>query len=102
EVHPAELKFRGELAQLLEEDLGVELIDEDDDERRANVALRPGDSLMPPAKDDPFLEPLERNYSAEPRKLAEQMQADLALVDRVTRTIEDLRFRGAGKLGRAK
>jgi hypothetical protein len=101
EVHPAEVKFRAELAELLEDDLGVELIDDGDDSR-ARVALRQGDSLLPPAHDDPFLEPLERHYSKEPHKLAEQMRDDLALVEKVTRTLEDLRFRGSGKLGHKK
>lgn len=100
EVHPAEVKFRAELADLLEDDLGVELI-EDDEAARAGVAVREGDSLLPPAQDDPFLEPLETHYSSEPRKLAEQMKGDLELVERVTRTLEHQRALGKGELGNA-
>lgn len=102
DVHPAEVKFRAELAALLEDDLGVELIDEDDDDRRAKVALRQGDSLVPPAQDDPFLAPLEQHYSAEPTKLAQQMQADLELVEKVSESLQGLRYRGTGKLDRKK
>src|SRR6185295_12220534 len=38
QVHPAEAKFRGELAELLEVDLGVELIEEPTEDRTVAVS----------------------------------------------------------------
>jgi hypothetical protein len=100
EVHPAEAKFRNELADLLEDDLGVELLDEAGD--RAAVAVRGPTTIAPAANDDPLLDGFEVHYSLDSNKLREQLEQDRGLVEQVMTTLEDLRFKGAGKLGRAK
>lgn len=98
EVHPAELKFRSELAALLEESLGVELVEQ----AHSPVAVRAPASLAPAANDDPLLESFEVHYSRDGGKLQQQLEGDRELVERVMRTLEELRLRGAGRLGRAK
>jgi hypothetical protein len=102
EVHPAEIKFRAELANLLEDDLGVELLEESAGAERLRVEVRDHGALMPSEGDDPFLEPLEIHYSREPSKLQQQLADDLALVDKVTKTLQELRWKGAGKLDHKK
>lgn len=101
QVHPAEVKFRAELADLLEDDLELQLLDEADESRQP-VAVRTAGSMAPPANDDPFLEPVEAHYSSEPQKLLSQLSEDRDLIEQVTRTLEDKRLRGMGKLGRAQ
>ncbi len=100
EVHPAELQFRNELLELLEDDLGVELIDEET--ARERVAVRDHAELAPAGRDAPFLEEFETHYSADQGKLRVQLQQDRQLIDLVCRTLEEMRFAGASKLGRAK
>ncbi len=101
EVHPAELKFRGELAELLEEDLCVELIDDDDAEHE-RVRVNAVQSIAPAPNDDPLLASVEVHYSRERSKLEGQLDQDRQLINKVMSTIEEKRFSGAGKLGRAK
>ncbi len=101
EVHPAEVKFRAELADLLEDDLEVELLDEDDG-KHDYVAVGQTESMIPPPIDDPFLEPIEAHYSSEPQKLSQQLAQDRELIEKVSVTLEEKRMRGMGKLGRAK
>ncbi len=96
QVHPAEVEFRGELAALLEEDLGVELLDEP--VARANVAVESQKLLVPEQENHPFLEHLEWHYSIAPDKLAQQIQRDRALLDQAMEKLDVLRQSGAGKL----
>src|SRR6185436_8292585 len=68
QVHPAEAKFRGELASLLEAELGVELIDEDaSEERSAEVSL--STMLKPTVENHPFFQQFEQHYTADPARL---------------------------------
>lgn len=101
EVHPAEVKFRAELADLLEDDLDVELLDEGEPPRE-QVRVGGEANLLPPDVDDPFLSISEAHYSGEPGKLSSQLAEDRALIEKVILTLEEKRMRGAGKLGRAK
>ena len=83
-AHPAEVQFRGELAQLLEADLGIELVE---DERRRRRALgrgrRAATRRTPSTVDHPFFKPFEFHYSRRPRDASRsQIEADLALIDR--------------------
>ncbi|MGE0328795.1 MAG: metallophosphoesterase family protein [Polyangiaceae bacterium] len=96
QVHPAEVKFRGELAHLLEEDLEVELLD--DEEERKPVAI--AETTKPALAQDnhPFFDQFEHHYSKDPEKLLKQIKADRELLDRVIGLFEDQRARGAGKL----
>lgn len=98
ELHPAELKFRSELAALLEADLDLELVEDAGDRPRASITapvrLRGGD-------DHTFFQQLEFHYSADPRKIEKQVAADLELVDRLIAQLEAQRADGEGKLGSA-
>jgi predicted phosphohydrolase len=95
-VHPAEAKFRGELAALLEEDLGVELI-EDGLELRS-VAISEGKKLAPATENHPFFEQFEQHYTADSDKLREQVDVDRKLMDQVIALLEEQGKAGAGKL----
>ncbi len=95
EVHPAEVKFRGELAQLLEEDLEVELLDED---ARSPVEIGETTKPTPAQENHPFFDQFEHHYSKEQDKLARQITADRELLDRVIGLFEGQRQGGAGKL----
>ncbi|MBK7397478.1 MAG: serine/threonine protein phosphatase [Myxococcales bacterium] len=95
QVHPAELKFRSELAGLLVEDeLGVELVEED-------TPLRPRVSsaeitMVAQAEDHPFFGRIETHYKVD--KLGGQVKTDRALLDRVMELWDEQRKTGAGKL----
>jgi hypothetical protein len=94
EAHPAELKFRGELASFLEGDLGVELIEDGAAREKIKVAQ----AVLPPSVGTvhPFFEPFEHHYR--PDLIEKQIAADLSLVDRACQVLEAERARGAGKL----
>ncbi len=95
-VHPAEAKFRGELADLLEEDLGVQLIEDGDNQRP--VAVGAADAPTPPVENHPFFNQFEHNYTADHDKLMQQVHADEALMDNVIATFDQQRKNGTGKL----
>lgn len=95
ELHPAEVKFRGELAALLESDVDIVLLDERTELPRA--------AITPPIKldagdDHRFFQQLEFHYSADPAKIEKQVAADLALVDKLIETLEAQRAGGEGML----
>jgi hypothetical protein len=95
QVHPAEAKFRAELADLLNEELGVELID-DDAERPFAVAAR---KLIATRSDDhPFFAQFEQHYSADRAALVRQVESDRVLMDRVMAIWDQQRALGRGKL----
>src|SRR5882724_2980194 len=81
QVHPAELKFRGELAALLEEDLGVELIEEEADSR--TIAVVKDAKLVPAFENHPFFEQFEHHYTTDATRLKQQVEADRKLIDQV-------------------
>ncbi|HEY8427015.1 MAG TPA: metallophosphoesterase family protein [Sandaracinaceae bacterium] len=100
ELHPAELKFRAELAALLEADVELELVEEPGGER-------PRASITPPARlrggdDHAFFRQLEFHYSADPRKIEKQVAADLELVDKMIAQLEAQRAAGEGMLAGAR
>ena len=96
QVHPAELKFRGELATLLEADLGVELL-EDETEARTS-AVQKGTLLVPASENHPFFDQFEKHYTADPARLRQQIDADRKLIDRVIAQLDEQREAGKGKL----
>ncbi len=96
QVHPAELKFRGEFAALLEEELGVQLVEEG--RPAPKVEVKPGTLLSPHREDHPFFAQFEQHYSAAPDLLLQQIQSDLALLDRAMELLEEQRTAGRGKL----
>jgi hypothetical protein len=94
EAHPAEVKFRAELSQLLEADLAIELLED---------AARPHVSVLPPAPlprttaVHPFFEQFEHHYSRDPDKIMRQLAADREVVSRAARM-----FAAQGEAGRGK
>lgn len=98
ELHPAEVKFRSELAALLDADLDVELVEEPSDRPRAAITapvhLDAGD-------DHSFFQQLEFHYSADPQKIEKQVAADLELIDRLITQLEAQRADGEGMLAGA-
>jgi hypothetical protein len=96
QVHPAEVQFRGELAALLEADLGVELLEDAESARRVRVSDA---AHLPPTQDShPFFDQFEYHYSADHEKLLKQMAADRTLIDRTLELLEQQKAAGAGKL----
>ncbi|MBK6697732.1 MAG: serine/threonine protein phosphatase [Myxococcales bacterium] len=100
EAHPAELEFRGELAALLEEDLGIEL---DEDGEAAPPVRVDGPAELPKAKIvHPFFAPSELHYSRDPEVIKEQIGADLTLIEKTLASLDALREKGQGTLAGKK
>ena len=98
-AHPAEVQFRGELAHLLEEDLGIDVIEDANEKAKSKSVMVeiPRDSL-PSTIDHPFFKPFEFHFSADPETITRQVGADLALIDRALAVFAEQRKKGAGKL----
>ncbi|MFW5925060.1 MAG: metallophosphoesterase family protein [Myxococcota bacterium] len=96
QVHPAEVKFRGELAELVEADLEVELVD--DAETATRVQVNDPADLRPVQDRHPFFDQFEFHYSADPDKLLKQVSADRELIDRAIQVFDEQKRAGAGKL----
>ncbi len=94
-VHPAEAKFRGELADLLNQDLGIELLD---DEGEHSVDVAAPSQLQTHPEDNPFFAQFEKHYSSDPAALQTQVESDRQLMDRVMAIWEQQRVLGRGKL----
>ncbi len=95
QVHPAEAKFRGELADLLNQDLGIELLEEEG-ERTVRVSHA---AFQTSPSDHPFFAQLESDYNSDNREqLLAQVQADRSLMDRVMAIWDQQRAFGRGKL----
>ncbi len=100
-VHPAEQKFRSELAQLLVDDAGIELEVEDEEPARPHVSDVEV-SLAAPSENHPFFGRLEQHYSGKPYALAMQVKADRELLDKVTGIWDEQRKKGKGRLAGRK
>jgi hypothetical protein len=96
QVHPAELKFRGELAALLEADLGVELLEDDANPRTSAVGK--DEQLVPSLENHPFFQQFEYHYTTDPKRLAQQVESDRKLIDRVIARLDKQREAGKGML----
>ena len=96
QVHPAELKFRGELAALLEADLGVELLADEQSPRTS--AVQKDAKLVPATENHPFFQQFEHHYTADPARLRQQVEADRKLIDQVIAQLEKQRVPGSGRL----
>src|SRR6187399_45351 len=95
QVHPAEAKFRGELADLLNADLGVELLEE---AAAPPVKVAGKAELVPELENHPFFRQFEHHYSKQKDALIEQVNADRRLIDKVIDLFEAQRQRGKGRL----
>ncbi len=100
QVHPAEAKLRGELADLLEEDLGVQLID--DDGQKPPVSIQEHAAPVPATENHPFFNQFEHNYTANPKLLMKQVKADADLMDKVMATLDAQRAQAQQKLAGAQ
>ena len=95
-AHPAEVQFRGELAALLEADIGVEIAHEEPEGEKVTID---GPSMVPSSgMDHPFFKPFEFHFSRDPETIARQVAADRALIDRALTLIAQQGARGAGRL----
>lgn len=94
EAHPAEVKFRAELSQLLEADLAIELVD---DAARPRVSVLPATPLPKATAAHPFFEQFEHHYSRDPDKIMRQLAADREVVARAAKM-----FAAQGEAGRGK
>lgn len=95
EVHPAEAKFRAELADLLNAELGVELVEE---QSLPPVTISQKVALLPSQDNHPFFGQFEHHYSKERAALLEQVAADRRLIDKVIELWSAQRSGGAGRL----
>jgi uncharacterized tellurite resistance protein B-like protein len=95
-MHPAETKFRSELADLLGASEDGILVEIDDAE---NIPVRISSVVERPATSDhPFFKQFEVHYSSDHDRIQKQVAADLALVDKAIETIEGLAEKGKGQL----
>jgi uncharacterized tellurite resistance protein B-like protein len=93
-VHPEEVKFRNELASLLDQDPMVG----DEDMVGDEVELQQPIDLQPRTENHPFFTSFEHHYSADPGKIRKQIDADVAVLDQAQAYWDGLRAEGAGKL----
>jgi hypothetical protein len=94
-AHPAEVKFRAELASLLESDLGIVL-----EEEREHHAVKVGEEvqLIPQSLTHPFFGQFEHHYSGERETLLKQLDADIGLIDRTSELFARQRMLGLDRL----
>lgn len=95
EVHPAEAKFRAEIASLLEDHSDIELVE--DEGAVPRVSLEPSAAPKVVA-DHPFFGTTEFHYSREKERLLTQIGADRELLDRVMALLDQKRAEAKGKL----
>lgn len=93
-VHPAEVKFRNELADLL----GQEIMLDEADVVEAAVEVERPTTLEPAADNHPFFSAFEHHYSADPDLIRKQIDADLKLLDQARELWDGQRSRGKGQL----
>jgi len=96
-AHPAEVQFRAELAQMLEADLGIDLVEEDERGAKSVVVDRASTPQVSTI-DHPFFKPFEFHFSSNPDTIARQITADRQLIDRALGVIEAQRRVGNGRL----
>jgi hypothetical protein len=101
-AHPAEVQFRGELAQLLEADIEVELDQPMVQSARTKVAVMEPVDAGSSQVDHSFFKPFEYHFSRDPDALARQVGADRQLIDSALGVIQQLRESGNGKLAGKK
>lgn len=96
QVHPEEVKFRNELADLL-----GHRPDEADDVTAsgARVALAKPTQLSRSSDDHPFFKGFEHHYSSDPAEIRKQIEADLKLLDQAESQWQKMRDAGQGRLG---
>jgi hypothetical protein len=96
-THPAEARFRSELAALLTTEIRLE---EDDVQalQAAAVTIGAPTRVSPRVDDHPFFQRLEHHYARDPEAIAKQTAADLALANQTIARLDEQRAAGAGRL----
>ena len=98
EAHPAELKFRAELAELLSSEHDLELTEDGEmDTSRVRVEA-PTKKTKANGEVHPFFSPTEYHYSSDPQMIEQQVSADLALLAKAREILADQNSRGEGML----
>ncbi|MCD6499999.1 MAG: serine/threonine protein phosphatase [Deltaproteobacteria bacterium] len=98
-THPAEVEFRNELANLLNQEI---LLDMDDLEIvPTTVSVAPEMQLKPTMANHPLLRKLEQHYSADEKERAGQAKHEMDLVDRAILLLNAMRAKGKGRLNGA-
>jgi hypothetical protein len=95
EAHPAEIKFRAELAELLEADLRVELLDQG---VPASATVQPAAVKESGAAVHPFFDQFEHGYALDLDLMARQIAADQQAMSRTRQILQEWREKGRGKL----
>jgi hypothetical protein len=95
EAHPAELKFRAELAALLEAELDIELLDE---LPPARISVKPAIELPVTSEPAALFQQIEHHYSSDPETIKRQIAVDQEIMERAIRTLDAARVLGRGKL----
>ena len=95
EAHPAEIKFRAELAALLEADLRVELVDEG---VPAATTVHPAAVKDSGAGVHPFFDQFEHDWARDPGLMVRQIAADRQAMTRTRQILQEWRDKGRGKL----
>jgi hypothetical protein len=94
-AHPAEVQFRAELAALLESDFDIQLLE--DDGLACKIKIEPRE-LPASYADHPFFKPQEKHFSRDPLKIKEEVNQDLALIDRAIAGLAVQKEHGKGRL----
>ncbi|HEX7663808.1 MAG TPA: metallophosphoesterase family protein, partial [Polyangiaceae bacterium] len=95
-AHPAELKFRAELAELLSGEHEIELVEENPEVARVSIA-EPRRTKATGAT-HPFFDPTELPYSEDPAVIERQVQADIELIRKARTILAEQQEAGEGKL----
>ncbi len=93
-VHPAEIKFRNDLASLLGAEVRMDEVEAVD----TRLEVQQPAELQAREADHPFFKGFEHHYSSDPAEIRRQIDADLRLLDQVESSWETKRTRGNGKL----
>lgn len=99
QVHPAEARFRAELAALLGSEIPLDEAELEAIEP-AHVQVAPPATPPPPPRleNHPFFERLEKHYSRDPEVIGRQAAADRELVERTMAKLDEMRREGEGRL----
>ena len=100
-VHPNEIKFRNEIAALLDapmelDDTEIELV------REGEILVNSARHIAPREDNHPWFEKFEWNYAEDAATVALQAESDMELIRRTMAKLDEQRAKGRGKLGGAQ
>jgi len=97
-AHPNEVRLREDIRRLLDEPVEIEMEEIAEEPGGPRVQIGEPETLVPRADDHPFFTREERVYPRDQAGFTADAGQDVELVHQVTRTLEELRKTGAGKL----